>query len=134
MTTTPIKVDYSTALVALQQAVEERGANFKYRDLFGEGDCRYVIDGEPACLVGEVLVGLGTPIGAFAMMSPGERSGDINTVRIGAASRVLESGGLVEFSIDALNLLAAAQDFQDHGQTWGEALDAAVKGTALVAV
>jgi hypothetical protein len=68
----------------------------------------------PGCLIGVVLNRLGVPL-------------DVLATREGSGAYVVTSS-LVETSSDVANALERAQDKQDNGATWAEALAAAEAG------
>lgn len=85
--------------------------------------CFYVheTDGEqtPGCLVGKVLNVLGIPL---ERLSAYEGTGAYSVTE-----RVLDVQGEPDAISDVLNSLAAAQDAQDNGATWGDALERATR-------
>lgn len=102
-------------LQLLREAVAEKGPDFVYKDLSGTpadsfAECRYVHGDEPGCLVGNVLFRHGIPL---VRMQDFEGEG---------AGRVVRE--LVDtYESPAPSVLVAAQETQDSGGTWGEALD-----------
>lgn len=84
-----------------------------------DGDpCMYVKDGEPSCLVGQVLHELGVPIERLEACDNSAFPGILSLIRAGwftATPRQHE-------------LLGAVQNFQDAGDPWGQCL-----GQALIA-
>lgn len=77
---------------------------------------RYVVNGQPACLVAHVLHRLGMSVGAL-------RALDHETGRRGAGVRINESRHPALRGADprALALLAYVQFVQDGGYSWGTA-------------
>lgn len=117
-----IELTVENVTAALDRAIEKRGADYVYpeREL---ATCYYVIDGEPSCLVGEVLVDLGVPI---------EKLGEpmVNTSRFGVlviAGDYLSTAGwdptLLRVPLNVRRGLSRAQSEQDMGATWGLARD-----------
>jgi len=115
----------------LNEAVAERGREFKYSDRYDFGGCDYSAyplleredDGEtrvdtaaplePACIVGLVLFKAG-----WEMIHINELAGVI--------SDLLTEGSLSATPV-AGQMLAAAQTAQDKDLTWGEGLDRAIE-------
>jgi hypothetical protein len=75
------------------------------------GGCDYVRDGQPSCIVGHVLVAAGVPP---EQLSRHEGTSASNVVR----SLKPEWGEEVGVALDS------AQELQDSGSTWSEALKA----------
>lgn len=97
---------------AMKEAVAERGADYVYPK-FEEGytvgieTCVYQTPtGEPACLIGLAMSKLGLELPPHNVEE--------------GASRVLEETGLSQV---ARNAADRAQAEQDHGRTWGRALE-----------
>lgn len=110
----------------LNEAVEERGAEYVYPNATKDGDstCRYVHyqpDGDtPGCIVGWVLHKAGIPLPELSK-SEGE-----NAV---AAVRRLGINGLLRTDPEVSTLLRKVQGWQDHAASWGKAVE---KGLANV--
>jgi hypothetical protein len=108
---TAAQLDHHEAIRLLREVVAGR-EDFVYRPpVFGEGCVYRNEDGQPSCLVGHVLYRWNPTV------VPVEENviGDLD----------LADDGVTE---DAVQVLAAAQDVQDHGEpedTWGRALAAA---------
>lgn len=122
-----ITVEEFTA--AMEAAVEERGRDYIYppaveRDMdsdyevgpiyyddeyhYGDGGCVYqTAEGVPACIIGVVLDKLGLDVPAYGAM---------NDARV-----VLEARTTLPSYV--LRAARQAQNEQDHGQPWGQALD-----------
>ena len=109
-------LDALKALAALEQAVENNGADFVYKphehELGGSdnpdlGSCRYVHNGCPDCMIGHVLFGVGWDYEEL------DRVGVVATLAAHFPDRM---------SDDAKCILWAAQKIQDDGSTWGDAL------------
>jgi hypothetical protein len=97
------------ALKHMRKAVAEYGSDYVYQSYNGS-TCLYVFGDKPSCLVGQVLVRAGVPVEAFTPFA--------NSNRIGAVVEDLP----VDISSPLVAALAVAQDVQDNGRTWGEAL------------
>lgn len=105
-----IKVDLARAVALLREVVAEYGEEFIY-DGSTAADCVYMRDGEPSCLVGHALYRAGERVFEEGMCPS-------------LAARTVN----VTSSADAV--FSAAQDRQDNGATWGEALAAALARAA----
>lgn len=101
---------------ALREVAAEAGPDYTYpdewREQAGEGEdggqCRYVVNGQPACLIGRALAALGVPVAALENVE-----GSAAWAALGELHPTSAPVG------DAANL---AQERQDTGATWGEAL------------
>ena len=106
-------IDGRRALELLIDVVDQYGPETVYEKVplpDGDGNgCVYVYLGEPSCLVGHALVRAGAPISGLNISSPAALL-DSHFPSIGSA---------------AARVFQAAQDKQDTGETWGDALDAA---------
>lgn len=113
-----IRIDALRAINLLREIVDEHGRDHRYSRNSGDGRCRYERGGAPACLIGHVLHRAGVPVNELARMdlAPVFASTEISEV-------VLPD--VVDMTDTARVVLGAAQHVQDHGETWGRALDAA---------
>ena len=107
------------ALDTLNEIVAEFGADYVYPDY--QNGCHYMIDGEPSCLVGQVLYKWGVDISIL------DRDGVYRDESLYASysNRVLlhyKDQGILELSPEAKNVLTEAQYNQDSGTTWGESV------------
>ncbi|MGV9364498.1 hypothetical protein [Amycolatopsis sp. NPDC003731] len=119
-------IDAAKAVELIELAVEQNGADYVDPNSDGPNGCFYVSGGECSCIVGTAY-GL-----AGATVEQVLRMDDMY-------------GGPIEYMPDdvlpidtapgAIAVFAAAQEAQDNGKTWGEALAAArkVAGVAEVA-
>lgn len=125
---TNITLTVDTVNPVLDALLKEFGEDYVYP---GSKDkaCYYVANGQPSCLVGQVLYRLGVPIetleeydevGSVFELSNSEYSLDGKTA--------LERGGVSVGDDRVLNILDSAQGWQDQGKTWGEAVRQARKG------
>lgn len=96
---------------ALVQAVKEKGKDYVYE----HEDCKYFIDGCPACLIGVALVRSGhtqaeilDEQGCYAISGPNGESGYDKMHRFGYAEEICKAARM-------------AQNVQDERGTWGEA-------------
>lgn len=145
-----ITITLESARKALREAVVKRGADYIYRSPGHEPTCYYVHnDGQPGCIVGEVLVSHG--------MSPHDLLTQIghagNTQRFGALIKETQYSSLsrelgpvltmtpgslrdvVDIDPEALRLLTTVQTHQDRGMPWGAAVsqaEIAVSGRSVV--
>jgi len=110
-----IELTPERALELMREVVAEYGEDHEYDPLQlpnGATACVYVHEGAPSCLVGHVLHRAGIPLdvmGAHENMGP-------------AHPNFLRATGITE---QVALPLAAAQDVEDEGMTWGQALAAA---------
>jgi hypothetical protein len=122
-----IEIDREKALALLAAEVRTEGPQFIYKKderVDENGDmqginCRYVEDGNPSCLVGRVLFRAGVPIEAISAL-------DTQFEGISESIQDAKFPDDVNLTLDAREVLQAAQTSQDAGQTWGEALRAAL--------
>lgn len=101
------------ALAALEAVVAEGGEDYVYPDEEKDHDgmCRYVRkDGTPSCIVGHVVTLLDPEL--LPLLATKE----------GAAALSLGFPDKLHFTNQAAQVLDAAQQEQDNGKTWGEAL------------
>lgn len=110
------------ALELLIDVVDRAGEDFVYEhkdmtDLRGSFEygglsrgCRYVEEGHPSCLVGHVLVRTGVSLEALNKLD-----------MLGVSASSLADYG-IQADMGAQRVLGAAQEVQDSGKSWGEAL------------
>lgn len=111
MTTLP-PIDRDTALRLLEKQIEEAGPDYVYTAPEESQTCQYVVDDQPSCLIGRALYDYGVPLETLA-------GWDAPTQVIRKVFDELAPDFLTE---DAATVLAAAQETQDTGGTWGLAL------------
>jgi hypothetical protein len=133
MAVTPITTP-AQALDFLSQAVQMRGRDFVYtKRLLPDSDqpvCRYAWSGQPDCLIGLTLSLAGwTPdmLERLDQYEPNVFSG----LSIGWIKEIEDFIPLIHLL--AAKTLAIAQNAQDTGETWGEALDQASEFSEFVA-
>jgi hypothetical protein len=139
-----ITVDKDKALELLTRAVEEKGAAHVYPMTPGEG-CKYVVDGQPACIVGHVLYYLDESI--LPEIENWERNhisdpndweyyadedgfhqseigldGFLDDPGFDNLHDALLKGNRIVFTPEAVAVLSRAQRIQDEYQPWGDAL------------
>lgn len=110
-----IVIDAPAALSALEAEVAEHGAETVYRK--PDGICRYAHEGAPSCLIGHALARLGASSEQLAAM-------DGNAPDVAAIETVVLPAGL-SLTPHARRVFDAAQQDQDLGKTWREALESA---------
>lgn len=95
-------------------AVEARGEDYVYEKF--HGDCVYGVDGEPSCLVGQIVYNLDPDL--FAALE----AEDIQRRRDGEDTTCDVMPTLADkFSRRQMEALRGAQGYQDLGFTWGTA-------------
>ena len=150
-----IRITKNVALKAMKQAMDERGEEFRFTDMFEEGiGCFYsghpkdapldacgepLTDPVPACLVGLAFHYIDPDLDAF-LREPGTNDESIAGVfggdryhpdRAPAETTVtLDEGVQITITRKAIMALTAAQESQDGGSTWGVAFERAVKSVS----
>lgn len=106
-------------LQAAREVVEEKGDGYVYGDEYA--DCKYAVDGMPACIVGHVVNRLDPA--QFEFLAAKEEDSHSSEIAANLRSR----GWLDQnfWSTDAALAMQAAQNRQDVGETWSTALAAA---------
>lgn len=119
MTTNAAHFTTEQVMAALHKAVEGKE---NYIDPRAQTNlaCQYVLDGEPSCIVGVTLSLLGVSTETLEMMD------NCGNPMFSADGLLVLEGSDVTMDSDARDVLIAAQNKQDRGETWGEALNAAV--------
>lgn len=102
--------EYVTRL--METAVNMKGPDYVYRVPDDRGACVYINDGQPSCLVGHVLVAAGVPVERLEVWEDT------------AAREVVGHLGPDDWDYDLGEALNRAQETQDSGAPWGEALAA----------
>lgn len=119
MTHTPVQLSYESAQTLLRRAVMEKGADHRFEpEVPDEADSYYYFHpdtGQPGCIVGHVLAYRGITPEDLADANSGTGFGSLLR-----ATKVVACDPL------ARTLLITAQDEQDAGYTWGEAVKIAV--------
>lgn len=144
MTHTPLTLTEADVTAALEAAVAERGEDFVYTT--EDGECYYSYDdGTPGCLIGVALSKL-DPI-AFEQLVDYELSveepylrrtagsvravvAEINTFPVNAYDRPI----VARANPELLAAMSVAQETQDVGGSWGNALKAYQKSLADAAL
>jgi hypothetical protein len=114
-----IKVSNSEVMDSLTKIVSEQGEDFIYQPPEGTlGQCQYVHNGRPDCLVGKALYQLGVSVDLLRTL---DHEGGMNIGKVDLAQLGLD------MPPEALEALDTAQMLQDGQETWGTALQAAKK-------
>ena len=117
--TSDVRFTLDDVLNATRKIVEERGGDYVY-DSESHG-CVYAVGGTPSCLVGHVINALDPE--AFASLAEMEA----DRIMSMPVAELRDGDWLAEdfWSDDAEVAMQAAQDAQDSGLTWGQAVYAA---------
>jgi hypothetical protein len=108
-------IDLAEARALAEKAVSVKGGDYIYDEDAEDGECSYIIDGRPSCIVGHILVDLG--------YSPEQIHEFEGHSAVSAIDALEENSSLpIEFSIDAKSYLERVQDRQDMKVPWGEAI------------
>ena len=111
MTSLP-PIDRDTALRLLEKQVQLAGAEYQY-----PGDvCYYMLNGAPDCLVGRALADYGVPLDVLQSWDHPTQTIEMLWGGYAANEWLTEESAVI---------FIAAQDSQDGGNTWGDALFAA---------
>lgn len=120
-----LKITYDMAVAALEAAVEEKGADYVYPESEKvDGACQYLNeDGSPSCIVGNALMRLGvTRLPRHGTGSPSAYSLLVGT-GYGPEPVALADERTAR-------LFGRAQNEQDVGTPWGEAVRLAKEATS----
>lgn len=115
-----IRLSYDDVIVLASEVLEEKGANYIYGGSeLSSGKCRYVRNGEPDCLVGNILHRAGVSVErlAEADFGMGLDASDL--------CRRLHAEGVLEIEDRGTRFLNYAQALQDNGVPWGDAVERA---------
>lgn len=115
----PERLTYTRTLQLLREVIAEKGEDFVYEPFVDEDGfsmCRYVVQGQPSCLVGHVLHRAGISLTELA---------GVEDTTPNSSDGPWEDWGTAA----ALDLLAEVQEKQDQGVAWGEALALAIADT-----
>lgn len=114
-----IVIDLDRAVELLEAEVAEAGADFIYeKDKRDRGDypvCRYVKNDAPSCLVAKALFRAGVPMEVLTGL-------DFQAEGLSTPIADAVFSDDIELSDDARMAFRKAQDAQDNGDSWGEAL------------
>lgn len=125
MTTSPQQENETTeqyVLRLMEEAVALKGSDYVYGHIPADeddqaGSCRYIVDGQPSCIVGHVLVAAG--------VEPAE----VTRHEGGAAFSIVPH--LTGWPQEVVDALDSAQKAQDGGLSWGEALGSFRRGLGI---
>lgn len=113
-----IEITPESVRAGLKALVGEKGEDFVYSKRTGGASCRYVWNGEPDCIIGQLLARAGVPVERLARADAGLGQ---------TASSLLEGlerEGLVAVSDESVFLdLNRVQSRQDDDCTWGYAIE-----------
>lgn len=113
-------IELNRALIEtfLDEAVNKFGEDYVYPKEGGL-KCSYVRDGEPSCLVGQVLAAAGVPLARLV-------EADQDNFNSGTPAydllQELRSEGVIDFDLRSHVLLTEAQYSQDGLTPWGESV------------
>jgi hypothetical protein len=114
------------AVELIERAVTERGADYVDPGSLGGFGCKYLDGDVPGCIVGTALGLAGATTEQLGAMDRHGGGGYYSSM-----SYLIDSGNLstlpVETTEAAAEVFLAAQQQQDSGTTWGEALEVARK-------
>lgn len=116
-----IEITHQSVVDGLSAIVAECGEDFVYPSRGGE--CVYVYNGKPDCIVGRFLASVGVPVERLAKADTVDLDGSIAA---GDLLERLQQEGIASADRFARNILQVVQVKQDGGHTWGEALDMAL--------
>jgi hypothetical protein len=118
-----ITIDAARAMTLLREVVAEKGAGYRYEKVksIGAMACLYVHRGNCSCLIGHALHRAGVSTSELGVLDQyGNDDGDTGIAQV--HDRLPDR---FQLTGDAVEILAAAQSAQDHGLSWGDALNAA---------
>lgn len=133
----PITLGLDKTIQLLRNALDRRGAGYVYKDDSrfpqdedGDTRCVYVARDEngdpcPACLVGEVFAEAGVSLTLF-LNTPYFENRSLNEMGVLRLKPHLPKFDLL-VTPAALEALHKAQNIQDSGGTWGEAVNAGIE-------
>lgn len=118
MTNSEPRFSLEQVLQAAREVVEEKGEDYVYE----YPDCKYAVNGTPACIVGHVVNRLDPAV--FEFLATKEETESTGSEIVTS----LTSRGWLDrnfWSHDAQVAMSVAQSCQDVGETWSAALAAA---------
>lgn len=128
---TTVMLTKANVLEQLRAAVALKGKDYRYTEdpanRGGESptDYAYERDGQPSCIVGHVLIGLGMDPAVFREDYVNPIADETSTVNATKFTHCHDDLPIKAESSAVLRALITAQSRQDQGMTWGEALVAA---------
>lgn len=118
-----IEITADSVREGLTALVEECGEDFVYDVDRTGGQCVYVHEGQPDCLVGKFLHAQGVTI---QQLSIGDHDGPEGSIGAQRLIQILSEREVLRAEDSAAQALARAQDVQDQRIAWGSALDEAL--------
>lgn len=117
--------DVNEVLQVAQEIVDEFGPDYVYVKP-SSGLCQYVHEGQPSCLVGQILVRLGAQVDVLSV--PENASIQDNGHGLGVEDlleKLSPTWGTLGFTLteNAIKVLVEIQNAQDTDNTWGRALE-----------
>ena len=109
----------ATAIEQEVRSLAEKNPDFVYNNPDPNRGCLYVYDGKPSCIVGHALANLGVEI---------EFLQHLDTAMDGGLGALEALQTYDDFEVDdkqAADLVSLAQNFQDSGVPWGQAVEKA---------
>lgn len=131
---TTVMLTKANVLEQLRAAVVLKGKDYRYTKdkanlIQGSETCvtdyAYERDGQPSCIVGHVLIGLGVDPAVFLKDYVNPTADEVSTVNATKFEHCHDILPIAAENNAVLKALIAAQRRQDQGMTWGEALVAA---------
>lgn len=116
-----IELTISTAVEILDELVEEFGSDYVYNNGL-RGQCDYVRDGKPSCIVGHVLAKVGVPIERLEVADTALSGGGMTAATL---LRRLAEEEVLTCDVPTGTLLSEAQYNQDARETWADSVKAA---------
>jgi hypothetical protein len=122
-----IELNRSLVDAYLDEAVAEFGEDYVYYVTPSESrcaglSCKYVRNGAPACLVGQVLAKAGVPLDRLSLADTGYFGSGVPANELLVE---LRQEGVLACDSEVVSLLNEAQWRQDEGYTWGASVRAA---------
>lgn len=120
-----IEITRESALAGLKAIVDAEGEDFVYpanRATALGGGCKYVFEGKPDCLIGRYLHSIGVPL---ERLEEADKANGNSGIGAGSLLRDLGAEGVVQSEWTTRDMLGDVQHRQDHGYTWGHALEVA---------
>lgn len=108
------------AIDLLRQVVATKGADITVPS----SGCVYFLNGQPSCLIGHAMALVGISKDDLTVTDEGFTM-EFNESPLGPIITPLAESGVLSLHTKAEAVWQAAQDAQDAGRTWGQALAAA---------
>lgn len=107
-------LNIETVVNAADAIVAEVGDEYRYEFLDGTTACKYVLNDQPACLVARILHRIGMPIEQLQYWDADR----MPAFKMNSHAKAITNPDVFAF-------LASAQDEQDDGETWADAIKVA---------